>query len=484
VQESTTLDKMPLHKVRLLIIVIVLLTAKVGMGQDTLKVFGLEDLYGLIANTHPVVKQANLLSESARQEIRIARGGFDPKLSSQLYRKEFGGKTYYNTWDSYLSIPVWLGTDIKIGHERTHGVNLNPENTTPATGLNYAGISVPVGQGLFIDQRRATLRQAQLFQEIAEADRLKLINKITLDAAKDYWDWFYAYRQYIAMLDGFRLAEVRFRAIKERVRYGDLAPIDTLEAKIFLQDRNVQLQQAQVDIQNARIRLSNYLWNEDMVPLELDPSLIPDTSFRLFTNLTGTTLEQMLNFASEKHPDLIKLDFKLKQLDVEQRLAREMLKPVINLQYNLLQNGSMQQNDINQTFLTNNYKLGVQFLFPLFLRKERGKLQLTNAKITSAEYERMNRNREIRSSVQSTYNELVNMEQLLATQAQMLQNYQVLWRSEVMKFEAGESSLFLINSRETKLIEAQVKLASLQSKYLKAKATMIWAAGLSKWDNE
>jgi outer membrane protein len=473
---------MRLHKVKLLIIVILLLTTKVGMGQDTLKVFGLEDLYGIIANTHPVVKQANLLSEFARQEIRIARGGFDPKLSSQLYRKEFGGKTYYNVWDSYLSIPVWLGTDIKIGHEKAHGVNLNPENTTPATGLNYAGISLPVGQGLFIDQRRATLRQAQLFQEIAEADRLKLINKITLDAAKDYWDWFYAYRQYVAVLEGFRLADVRFNAVKQRVKYGDLAPIDTLEAEIILQDRNVQLQQAQVDMQNARIRLSNYLWNEEMIPLELDPSLIPDTTFRLFTNLTGATLEQMLSFAAEEHPDLIKLDFKLKQLDVEQRLAREMLKPVINLQYNLLQSGSSQHNDINRAFLTNNYKLGVQFVFPLFLRKERGKLQLTNAKIASTGHERIQRNREIRNSVQATYNELVNMEQLLAIQAQMVQNYEQLRRSEVMKFEAGESSLFLINSRETKLIEAKVKLASLQSKYLKARATMIWAAGLSKWE--
>jgi outer membrane protein TolC len=61
----------------------------------------------------------------------------------------------------------------------------------------------------------------------------------------------------------------------------------------------------------------------------------------------------------------------------------------------------------------------------------------------------------------------------------MVNNYEQLRNGEVQKFEAGESSIFLINSRETKLIEAQAKLIDLQGKYEKEKATLIWAAGQS-----
>jgi hypothetical protein len=43
--------------------------------------------------------------------------------------------------------------------------------------------------------------------------------------------------------------------------------------------------------------------------------------------------------------------------------------------------------------------------------------------------------------------------------------------------ENGESSLLLINSREMKLMEAQVKLINLKAKYAKAKTLLYWSAG-------
>jgi hypothetical protein len=39
---------------------------------------------------------------------------------------------------------------------------LNPENTVPNAGLTSLGISVPLGQGLFINQRMADLRKAKM----------------------------------------------------------------------------------------------------------------------------------------------------------------------------------------------------------------------------------------------------------------------------------------------------------------------------------
>ena len=44
--------------------------------------------------------------------------------------------------------------------------------------------------------------------------------------------------------------------------------------------------------------------------------------------------------------------------------------------------------------------------------------------------------------------------------------------AEERKFSFGESSLFLINSREKNLIDSQLKAIELQNKYLKAKAKL------------
>ncbi|UCE94680.1 MAG: transporter, partial [Flavobacteriaceae bacterium] len=51
-------------------------------------------------------------------------------------------------------------------------------------------------------------------------------------------------------------------------------------------------------------------------------------------------------------------------------------------------------------------------------------------------------------------------------------DYTNLLRSEERKFELGESSLFLVNTRESKLIEAELKAIQVQNKFVNVKATL------------
>lgn len=51
-------------------------------------------------------------------------------------------------------------------------------------------------------------------------------------------------------------------------------------------------------------------------------------------------------------------------------------------------------------------------------------------------------------------------------------DYKVLLKGEERKFELGESSLFVINSREAKLIESQVKDIVLENELLGAKSEL------------
>ncbi len=445
-------------------------------SRDSSKAMSEEDFYARILAYHPVAKQAALLNEEAKQELRMARGSFDPKIESYWDRKEFNSTEYYNTWDNVLKVPLWIG-ELKGGYEENRGTYLNPENYTANVGLTYAGISIPLGQGLIIDARRATLRQAKYFMKIAEADRVKEINKLLLDAAKDYWSWYTAYNEFLLLENALNLAQIRFDAAKQRVINGDLAPIDSVEAQTILQDRQIQFEQTKVNLQNAQIVVSNYLWGSNDTPLEIPEDVVP-AEFNWPHQFVGEEIVASLTArAQQAHPELVKLNFKLQQLQVEERLQRDRFKPVIQLNYNFLSRTPFAADEMNIGFLRNNYKLGAQFSFPLFLRKERGKLELTQIKQSQTSLERLQANREIINNIQITYNSLKNIEQLIRMQQDMITNYERLRDGEVQKFEAGESSLFLINSRETKLIEAQIKLIDLYGKYEKEKAALIWAAG-------
>lgn len=450
------------------------------ISADSTKVFTLDDFYAQVLSYHPVAKQAALLDERARQQIRMARGMLDPQLSSNFYEKELGGKHYYSMWDNSLKIPVWYGTDIKAGFEKNTGLHLNPENLTPGNGLSYVGISVPLGQGLIIDERRAVIRQAKLMKGLAEAEKVSMINKLLLQGAKDYWDWMFAYQQRKLYEEGYELAAFRFKSVKERVLQGDLAPMDTVEAKMEMQNRKAMLTKTHVTHKNASLVLSNYLWTAENAPLEINSeALIPDIVLPEKETLQHDSLLNLLDVARLRHPEVMKLNVKQEQLGIQRRFLVDKFKPKINLEYNLLQPGfPLTEESLTTGYIPGNYTLGFSFNFPLFLRTERGKLQLNKIKQTETSLEQQQLAREMENQIQAYYNDLLGLQEQVNLQEEMVENARMLRNGEQRLFENGESSLFLINSREMKLISHLVKLSELKAKYAQTKAMLNWAAGV------
>ncbi|WP_420150435.1 TolC family protein [Spirosoma sp.] len=450
--------------------------------SDT-SVFSASVFYELIRQHHPLVKQAQLFSEEARQVLVQARGAFDPKLVMAYNRKEFGNDLYYDHWQNKLAVPIWPGgIDLNVSYDRNKGRYINPEERTPASGLSGVGITVPLGQGLLMDSRRNTLRQAQLAQNLAAADRLKLINKTLFDAAKTYWEWYLAYRQQQLLAEGHDLASRRFLALRERALLGDAAIIDTTEALITVQDRLVQRQQADVEEQNARLRVSTFLWNQSGQPVELPAGAKPQEP--LLAKPDDNLFKNLLDRAMEQHPDLVKLTVKNQQLTIEERFRRAMVQPQIVLNASILSETPTVDAGYDWSsyyaFRPQNHKLGVDLVFPLFLRKERGKLREVQVKNQQVVLERQQTSRDIANTVQAAHNQLRALADQAIVQQRTIQQQQVLLQAEQQKFDLGESSLFLVNSRETKLIDLRLKGEELKTKYQKAIAELYFVAGTSE----
>jgi outer membrane protein TolC len=254
-----------------------------------------------------------------------------------------------------------------------------------------------------------------------------------------------------------------------------MARIDSVEARITVQERAIALQTAQLELQQARLAFEVHLWADDGQPRQLQDNVVPGLPLEV---AAPAATDQLLDLANTRHPELVKLQIKLDQLEVERRLSIENLKPAINLKYNYLSGPQGLSPDFSSNFSQHNYQFGVQALMPLFLRKERGKLGLTKVKITQGQLELVQQRRTILNEIKSAAVELTVFGQLLIRQQAMVINFQTLRDGEVDKFINGESSLFLVNTRESKLIEGRIKAASLQAKYQKARAYLRWAAGL------
>lgn len=427
-----------------------------SFGQKTLS---FQQFYDMVLKYHPVAKQANLLTEQAQQELVSARGGFDPKIYHEKSEKEFENKNYFDLNNSGFKIPTWFGIEVKAGYEYNNGDFLNPENNVTTNGVTYAGVSIPVGKGLLMDKRRAALRQAQIFAEQSEVDRLIVLNKVLLDASTYYWKWVNAYQTYQIFDTAIAVSEERFNAVKQSFIFGDMPGIDTLEAYIQFQTREIQTQEAFIEYAKNTLLLSTFLWLDDNTPLEIGDSLIPELPIPATTLGSIKNLLDSLGTNIRNIPQVSLYDFKLRSLDIDRRLKAEKLKPELDLNYNFL------RRDIGapEFIFDNNYKWGLTFSFPIFIREARGAVRATNLKIDQTQLKLQNKQREVENKLRAIFAQLSTNNDLIDMTRDNVDNYQRLYDLESLKLRVGESSLFKLNDREIKLLDAQAKLAKFQT---------------------
>jgi outer membrane protein TolC len=126
----------------------------------------------------------------------------------------------------------------------------------------------------------------------------------------------------------------------------------------------------------------------------------------------------------------------------------------------------------------NNYQWGLQFSMPIPLRKERGALRLAKLKIQNAELDVVDTQAQIGYKIASAVNEWNTTREQTALYQRTVRDYLGLLDGEREKFTAGESSLFMVNSREVGYINAQIKYLELLTKNRKAVLATEYALGI------
>lgn len=438
----------------------------------------LTDFYTMIMAGHPVMKQAALLPEIARMELRTVRGQFDPTLQLLFDTKEVKEKEYYSYRDVVLKVPTWVGPDIKAGWEQNSGIYLDGYDLTPGDGYLFAGISTSISQGLLVDLRRNTLMQAQLLLPMADAERIKVMNKLLLNAAKDYMAWYEAWAKYQIAKTGMDLADERLRWIRERVRLGDLATVDTVEASVEVQRREISLQESRMEYMNSTLMLSTYCWSPDGQPMELTPGLMPVLPAEI-ESIVPESPESDALFAIENHPEIRKITLKGEQLRLERTYLLGTLLPDLRMEYTPLWDMDKWTGDFS--FFSKyqvGYKFGMSLYVPLFLRKERGKLMMVTQKMQQNNLELSLARVDIRNQVLASWNAMDTYRSVVRTQRKTVQLLQTLLNAENVNFKIGEGTLFLLIQRERALLDAQVKLAETEVKFIKAYYTYVWSTGV------
>ena len=431
-------------------------------GQIDSSTLTLESVFDQVKKYHLMAGRALLQRDFAAAELLKAKGSFDPTAQSLISQKYFDSKNYYSLINGEVKIPTWYGIDFKGGYDINRGIFLGNENKTPDNGLWYAGVSVPLGQGLWIDERRAQVKSARIGQNLAINQQQDMTNEVLFQTANVYWDWFRAYHVRQVLNEAVKNAKLRFEAVRTYAIKGDRPGIDTIEASIQVQNINLSLSQAEMELVKATNALSGQLWDENMQNENLSIKKQPIDLTIVTKSIQDDVPKINNNLIPESHPYLEVLRQKLRQLDVEKRLKQDKLKPKLNVQYN----PHSEAFGGNQTthFSINNYKWGMEFKMPLFLRKERGDIKLADLKIQETDLMLRQKTNDIRIKFENYITEWRATLDQIEIFGKTVELYKQMLEAERRLFNIGESSLFVVNSREQAYINAQIKLTEIVAK--------------------
>ncbi|MDE3251496.1 MAG: TolC family protein [Bacteroidota bacterium] len=437
------------------------------------EIFGVDKFIEQVKQFHPLAKQAGILVSMAEANLLSAKGNFDPSLNIEADRKTFDGKNYFFHTDPEITVPLPVG-NLRAGLENNGGDNLFSEYTRGKS--SYAGLELPLARGLLLDKRRAALQQARLYKNQSQQEQLQMLNDLLLDAYTSYWQWSYAWQRYQLYDQFIHLAENRLRLIRIAFQQGDKSAMDTVEASAQLQTYLLGLADAQIMKNNTALVLSNFLWTDQDTVWNLPANYQPDTNSDP-SRLDFVVPEELISVSDALNPQLKAYELKIKGLEIDQRLKAQNLLPYLTLKGNILYKDYYVFKSIDPGYIQNNYKWGISFSMPLFLRNERGNYQQSKLKLKDAGYGLSLKKQQINSKIRSYAMEANLMANQLQTLNKMEGQYRYLLQNETLKYTQGESSLFMVNSRESKLMDLLQKRIETNIKFLKAKYAAQWAAG-------
>jgi len=442
-------------------------------GQQLPKIT-LEDVLSNVERNHPKLRGVSLQRDIASAKLLEKQGAFDPVIAAGSdylrFNTEFDAKTQrgkvgeMRVADAGIEFLTRYGVKIGAGTRFNLGKVKSPLSPTGSGGEYFLELKLPLLRGARINEKSAAEMQARLGEPLAQTEFELARLDLLLKAATSYWDWTASKIKLDVARDLLRLAEFRATAVRDRVAAGDLPQIDATEADLEVQRRQGAIVKAERDLQKAAFKLSMFLWAPDGSPLASPEESQAPASFdapRIFSSQQSADGQRL---ALERRPELRALNLNRQQTQIDLDLAKNQRQPAIDFTVS-------PGRDTGLGAIGNTIKAGVSFTLPLRQRAAEGQIGAALAKIQKVDFDAVNERQRITLEVLDAINAINTAYERYLVAVQEVELAQRLEEGERVKFQLGDSTLFLVNQRERATAEARLKLIEIQAEYEQAAAT-------------
>lgn len=433
-----------------------------GAGKLTLDV-----VLQSVESNHPKLKGARLARDVASAKVLEKKGAFDPGLALaagyQLYNSSSDpgkAKDYTTLSGTYFRTDP-SGIKWEAGWINNQGSVKSPTSATGDVGELFVGAGIPLLRGLNINEKSVALEQAQVYEEQIQFEYRQLRLLTLLDAGSAYYNWVTAVIQQEIVKENLQLAEQRAAQVAVAIKAGDRPRIDQVEADREVEKRREAFVKSTRINQKAAFKLALYMWNSDGQSQEVPSDSEAPLSLPQGQAPSPEQLAQYQVQALESRPELRKLELQKDIIELDRKLAVNQKLPQLDLK--LRPGADLGGHGIGATF-----KAGLELVIPLATRTADGRERAASLKLEKLSLEQVEIVRRIALQVMDAASELETTQERLDRAQRVYRLARELEEAERLKFRLGDSSLFLVNSRERATVEAALKVLEIRNESAQA----------------
>lgn len=434
---------------------------------------------------HPTIAAADADVDVGRGEVLAADGAFDPMLRASA-RGEAG--TYQaGLADAGLSLltPVW-GTSVSGGYRLGLGDYpiYDGKRKTNDGGEFRLGARLPLLRDREIDSARGglALRQNDLERRSRAADRA--IFDIQRAALSAYADWLAAGAALDVADELLGLATLRDEQLTQRARVGDVPALELSDnARLVAQRRSRQVG-ARRSLERTALTLSLFIRDDNGQPQLPERTALPKLAVVHDGGVVSAEQHKSeLDQALRARPELQELQAQLAVVDTELALADNALLPSLALSGAVSQDvgpthaplsssSSVWAPDAKTRDLPE-ASLDLSFEMPVLLRQARGRREAALAvRARTLAQLRLLQDR-VAVEVMDARSAITAAEERFAAATAAQAAASVVLEGEKQRYDAGDSTLVVVNLREEALAEARLQVKEAEVEVVRARAALL-----------
>ncbi|MBB3104904.1 TolC family protein [Azomonas macrocytogenes] len=423
----------------------------------------LEQVLSSSATHYPKILSSLQKIESGDAEKQIAQGAFDWEVQQKIMRRShtYDGR-YADTqvtrrfYDNNMRL--YFGYRISKDYLPSYEDAMN----TYRGGEFNVGVMFSLLKDRTIDKDRYNVRQSELTAKKAQNEMRLTQLKTQYQAMNAYLEWIALGKSIQSMRYLLELSEKRQVAFEKKNKHGDIAEIYLTENQQYILKRQIEINQMEQEWQNSAVYLSLF-WRDEMgnsnVPTPLDmPHDFPDKP-----SIDKNKLIHDMAYLQSQSPDIIAIDMEQSKLDNTIELGENSLLPKVDV----VLEGTHNVGGQKSSPAGNDVKIGLSITIPLERNIAEGKIRKAEAEKNRLEYEQKLVAEQIATqlkTIASNYAMIEKYQNLISKEVALAE---VMQQAEYSKFKEGLSDLFVVNLREEKTIEAQLKLIKAQLDFWK-----------------